>query len=188
LEKKDDKYIISQIRQGNKAVFNDLFRNHYQALCRFSFHITGSKDDAEEAVQTVFTSFWKNRKNKEISISINAYFYSSVRNASYNIMKKKNAREINEQIAAEPSIHETQENNPKINKKKFNIFFKRALEELPEKCRSIFVLSRQEGLSYSEIAEYLQISNKTVESQMGIAYKKLRSSLKPKLKEIMSGN
>lgn len=134
-------------------------------------------DDAEEIVQDVFVNFWNNQHKINIKISLKAYLYSSVRNASLN--KKKHIK-IREQYK-EHNERELESNSVdlenEMNATELEIKIKNAIDKLPLKRRKIFIMSRYDDLKYKEIAEKLNISIKTVENQMGSALKFLRKEL-----------
>jgi len=180
----DDKILFLQIRQGNKSAFDTLFQKHYTRLCRFAFSFTKSGEIAEEAVQNTFVKIWCQRDSLEITSSVISYLYTAVRNHALNELKKINIRKGYEAGFAHYIEKET-DNDQKLNKTGFKNFVKKAVEQLPVKCREIFMLSKNDGLTYEEISEYLEISKKTVENQMGIAFKKLREMLKPVLAQLI---
>ncbi len=167
------------IKQNNKAAFDDLFRKYYRQLCRFAYRFIFSHHLAEEIVQDVFVRLWQQKDQINISTSIIAYLYAAVRNQSINEIKKNRihnyhlAEAHKNESMAEEMIQENHQDERLKNA------LDKACKSLPPKCREIFELSRIDGLTYEEIAEYLSISKKTVENQMGIAFNKLRQQLKP---------
>jgi len=179
VSKQEDIVLFKQIKQQNKIAFDILFRKYYQSLCRFALTFTHSEDLAEEVVQDMFVHFWSCNDNIQITISVKAYLYSSTRNHALNLIKKEKTRNNYEIDYATQFEHVVAPENSGEGIKALGIAIQNSIRKLPEKCREIFVLSRFEGLSYDEIAEYLTLSKKTVENQMGIAFKKLRELLLP---------
>ncbi|NJO67985.1 MAG: RNA polymerase sigma-70 factor [Bacteroidetes bacterium] len=173
-----DILLYQQLIQGRKDAFDALFRKYYQTLCRFAYLYTGDRDESEEAVQTAFISLWEGRNSIAITRSLKAYLYQMVRNNALMFLRKVNTRKQYEQqyldLHADELISERTLSDNEIND-----LVRKGLNMLPEKCRVIFSLSRYDGLTYEEIAEYLEISPKTVENQMGIAFQKLREYLVP---------
>ena len=170
-----EKEIANAWMQDEKA-FEELFRSYYQPLCQRAIMLLNDTDEAEETVQNVFISLWEKRREMEITISIRSYLYKSVRNASLNRIKHNKVRrqyaEEQQYLSSSMQVTEMpvqQELQTQIQK---------AIERLPEQCRLVFKLSRFEDLKYSEIAEQLGISIKTVENQMGKALKIMREQLK----------
>jgi len=179
-----DFLLFEQLVQGRREAFDALFRKYYPSLCRFAKLFTDTADDAEEVVQTAFITLWENKKNITISKSLKAYLYQMVRNNALMVIRKNVTRKKYEQeYAAYLEADTPAEKN--YSDEEINAMVLKGLEYLPEKCRMIFSLSRYDGLTYEEIAEYLDISPKTVENQMGIAFQKLRESLAPLWKKML---
>lgn len=169
-----DPIIFQRIREGDEAAFSRLFDGYYAALCFFATKYLGDMDLSRSRVQQVFVDLWVKREKIDVSSSVKSYLYRSVKNRCIDYLRK-------EKITSE--ISESVEN---INQMPFRDLVEEAelkkrlntaINQLPEKCREIFLLCRFEGLKYAEIAKKLNISVKTVEMQMGIALKKLRESL-----------
>lgn len=133
------------------------------------------KDVAEEIVQETFVKFWQKLESLTIHTSPLAYLHTAIRNASLNHLKHLKVRREHAQQQEEHPTEWDQGNV--IDAKILQGKIRHAMDQLPEKCRAIFELSRNEGLTYSEIAQQLDISVKTVENQMGKALKVLREHL-----------
>ena len=155
--------------------FEQTFKSEFDSLCNMANKIVGSQEIAEDLVQNLFLSIWKKRNKIKVKSSVKAYLTSSIINLSYNHIRSQKRRDslrphsdlISNQT--EQAIH-------------FNELHNRidaAIKKLPPKCQVIFSLSRFQGMSNSQIASHLEISNKTVENQIGIALKKLRKELQP---------
>lgn len=177
----DDNRLFLLIKQNNKTAFDDIFRKYYIQLCRFAYRYIYSQQIAEEIVQDVFVRLWQQKDQINISTSLSAYLYTAVRNQSINEIKKNRIQkyhltEAHKNVSLTEEIIQENHNEERMKKA-----LDEACKSLPPKCREIFELSRIDGLTYEEIAEYLSISKKTVENQMGIAFNKLRQQLKPLL-------
>jgi len=171
-----DKELIIQIIKSNEQAFDVLFRKYYAPLARFALMFTKNVDNADEVVQAFFVKLWQNKKKLRINSSVKSYLYTSVRNASLNFLKKEKTRNIYE------DGFETENEKMELVKEKdadFKEIYETAVNQLPERTKEVFILSKNEGLTYNEIAEYLQITAKTVENNMGIAFRKLREILLP---------
>jgi RNA polymerase sigma-70 factor, ECF subfamily len=163
----------------SKPDFESIFKSQFATLCNIAFNITKNKKAAEDIVQDIFLKLWKNKHRIEAIDNYKGYLYRSVTNASIDYLKQ-NKNTI--PVAAQREIVSPASNGEKqMMEKELAVKIEKALLSLPPKCRAIFVLSRHEGMKYREIAEYLEISVKTVENQMGIALGKLREELKPYL-------
>ncbi|MEQ8242912.1 RNA polymerase sigma-70 factor [Fulvivirga sp.] len=169
--------IALKIRSGDKHAFEVLFRHSYGTMCGYAKKYIADTDEAEGIVQDVFVNFWERRDAIEISDSIEAYLYRSVRNSCLNQLKHSQvkAKYAMEQVLAYKNTDavttdtlEDLELQQKIDA---------CIDSLPIERRKIFKLSREDGLKYKEIANELNISIKTVENQMGKALKHLRTHL-----------
>ena len=169
-----DPNIFQQIKKGDEAAFSRLFDGYYAALCFFASKYVGDLDLSRSLVQQVFMDLWLKREKIDVSWSVKSYLYRSVKNRCIDhLRKEKNTSEISESVENQSQVPfrdlvEEAELNDRINT---------SINQLPGKCREVFLLCRFEGLKYAEIAQKLNISVKTVEMQMGIALKKLRENL-----------
>jgi len=173
----DDILLLEQVKKNDKKAFESLFKKYYGKLCGFAFTFLNDKDTSEEIVQQVLINIWAKRGAIIITATLQAYLYASVRNRAMNFVQQhKNFVEIDENLLNEEHHVLT---NIEVQHPDIYSAIKQAIEKLPTRCGQIFRLSRFEGLSYAEIAEYLNLSTKTVEVQMGIALKSMREMLKP---------
>ncbi|WP_236976014.1 RNA polymerase sigma-70 factor [Membranihabitans maritimus] len=165
------------IRIQREDEFENLFKENFQSLHSYAFTIIQDQFSAEEVVQTVFLKLWEKRENINFHTSIKAYLYKSVYNYSLNFIRDRKTRKQHsmESMRNTPSHTKEDENHETTSELMQKI--QESLKELPEKCRTVFYLSRFENLKYREIAEKLDISIKTVEVHMGKALKHLRLSL-----------
>ncbi len=176
-----DDYLINRIIAGDEQAYELLFRRYYRRLCGFAFKILGDKNDSEEVVQEVFFNIWKNRQNLTPKENLKPYLFKSVQNLCFNFIRHRKVVDQSYRI-----IELIYENNPPANENAFDkllaeeleVKIDHAIDKLPTECRKIFLLSRDEGLKYSEIAEKINISIKTVETQISRALKKLKVELK----------
>ena len=181
----DSKHITFTDRNitNRKIWFDKLFREFYTPLCRFSLTIVPYDSLAEEAVQNVFVHLWEKRNTIEITNNVKGFLYQSVYHESIRLRKRRlklkeyQLEYINQLL---PTFDDLDNSERKQLKQAIN----RAIASLPEKCRDIFIMRRQEGLTNKEIAEYLGVSVKTVENQITIAIKKLRKELSPYIKHL----
>ncbi len=134
-------------------------------------------DQAEEIVQEMFFNFWQKREKTEISISLEAYLFRSVRNACLNYLKHLKIREQYRLATNQELRNKEQEVHDHVVALELHDRIENAIDQLPTERRRIFKMSRYEELKYKEIAERLGISVKTVEVQMSKALKFLRQHL-----------
>lgn len=162
-----------------------LFKTYYQPLCKYAYSFLQDKENAEEIVQSTFLLVWEKRETLEIRTSVKPYLYAMVRNACLNVIKHEKIKQkhAGEEIALAERSHDSVNHLVASNELEQRI--KLAMEELPEQCRLVFKLSRFEELKYSEIAEQLNISVKTVENHMGKALRIMREQLRDYLPLIL---
>jgi RNA polymerase sigma-70 factor, ECF subfamily len=172
-----DTEIIRRIRQGDVGQFESLFRSSYVSLVRYAKTLIKDQDSAEEIVQDLFFRLWKDREKLQIESSLNGYLYKAVHNRClHNIEHTRVVTRYVNEMSAGPS--ETAESPTDIlHYKELQAKIALILERLPERCGKIFCMNRFEGLKYTEIAEKLSVSIKTVEANMGRALKEFRKAL-----------
>jgi RNA polymerase sigma-70 factor, ECF subfamily len=167
-----------KIRKGDINAFESLFRQYYKLLCQFAVKYVKDKDTAEEIVQDFFYQYWKNRETMTITVSLKAYLYMSVRNNSLKYLRQKGVRQkYADDVYAKLTHSELQTQQDNLDVKELQNKIDEILDQMPERCATIFRMSRYEGLKYREIAHALSISVKTVEANMGKALQTLREKL-----------
>ena len=172
-----DEKLVEKLKDDDVKAFEILFRRYYAYLCSYAFKTVRDSANAEELVQEFFVRLWEKREQLSIDTSVKNYFFRSIRNQCINAIqhdkiKAKYAQKIIAETEIDFSVEDSfveLELSEKINE---------SIQSLPEKRREIFRLSREEGLKYREIAEKMNISVKTVETQMSLAIKFLRDKLK----------
>jgi RNA polymerase sigma-70 factor (ECF subfamily) len=171
----NDSNTFEKIREGDIKAFEKVFRQYYSPVCRYAGSITGRKEIAEEIVQEVFYNIWKEREKINLRSSMESYLYGAVKNhalryrESLAIMRRYHDYVVyNRSGDTELSPHEQLEYS------ELEMSLHKTLEAMPERRRQIFRLHREEGEKYTEIAESLSISVKTVEAEMTKAYRALR--------------
>lgn len=169
---------LRSLPQSNEMEFERLFKDHFKSLYAYAFTILKDEMAAEEIVQNVFYKIWEKNKQPEIQTSPKAYLYKAVYHDSLNYLKHLKVRA---QHKSHVMHHQKEEEGApasgKLMLKELEEKLRDAMNSLPEQCRTIFQMSRYDGLKYQEIASQLNISVKTVENQMGKALKLLRVKL-----------
>lgn len=173
---------LARIRAGDRDAFERLFREWYARLADYALRLLGSRDAAEDAVQEVLVAVWQGRSGLPDAGSLAGYLHRAVRNRALNQLRsRQTAGRWLARQDPEPQIAPEAETG--IEDRELDAAYRAALAELAPRNREIFVLSREQGLSYREIATTLGISVKTVETLMGRALKSLRERLTPRLRE-----
>lgn len=179
----DEELLKAVQADGSERAFRILFDRHYTHLVTFAEKILTNRADAYETasdmVQNVFVSLYENT-DIEVSSSVRSLLFTSVRNACYNVIKHQRVVQLYEQkAAAEFSEIAPADDGAEtlIEQSEANAKVAQALSQLPEQCRRIFMMSRFEGASNQQIADILDISKRTVETQISNALKTLRKLL-----------
>jgi len=172
-----DTDITRRIRQGDKGQFELLFRSSYISLVRYAKTLIKDHDTAEEIVQDLFFRLWQNKEKLKIESSLNGYLFRSVHNRCLHYIEHNRVVERHAEEMAYQQPESQESPSDILHYKELQAKIASILERLPERCGKIFYMSRFEGLKYTEIAEKLSVSIKTVESNMGRALKEFRKEL-----------
>lgn len=170
----DDRLLIESLQAGRSQGLDGLFHKYYTMLVSFAIRFTRDEDAARDVVQEVYFRLWKNRDRIHISSSAKSYLFRAVRNQALNHLRDQPDWEPLQDHdrtipVAEPFLTEEDDSQKQR--------IMEAVGKLPPRARTVFELSRFEGLTYPEIADFMGISEKTVENQMRIALFKLREWL-----------
>jgi RNA polymerase sigma-70 factor (ECF subfamily) len=169
--------LIRKIRTGDEMAFEELFRLFYEALCRYAQNMVNEPELAEEIVQEMFVQLWEKRQSLDFHTGIRPYLYKAVHNRCLNQIQHQKVRILHQQEVLNTNS-ETEQPASRAEFSELKERFNQALLKLPEECRKVFKLSRENEFSYREIADFLGISIKTVENQMGKALRIMRDELK----------
>lgn len=158
-----------------KNQFEDCFRTYYKQLVVFAYKMVKRQDVAEDVVQQVFLNVWEHIEKMDMDKGISSYLYQSTRNRCLNHLSSAQQAVTRHTDTPEdlPVSNALVSTDKQLETKELLQRIQYAIQELPEKCREVFLLSREQSLTYKEIAAALDISVKTVENQMGKALKHL---------------
>lgn len=176
----EEKQWVRLVRQeGDRTAFEKIFRTYYRRLQGFAYGYVKQVDKAEDIVQTVFLKIWAQRESWNPPGTVKQYLFNAVRNEALNVLRHDQIVERSEEEVTHMFLELKRsayfEKDPEVEELRAAIQI--AIDRLPQQCRKIFVLSRRSGLTYSEIADVLDISVNTVGTQMGRALKFLRHHL-----------
>lgn len=163
--------------QLDKPAFESLFRSFFPGLVLFARKYLPDQDTASEIVHNVFLNLWEKRDSIDTSSSLKSYLFTSVHNRCLNFIRDQKKFDRDETLLQRLDSNEFIDASDRLEEQELEQRIYDALQALPEKCREVFSLNRFEGLKYSEIAEKLDISVKTVETQMSKALRILREKL-----------
>lgn len=178
--------VFQRIKNGDQQAFELLYRRYFATLCGFANKFLHDNELAEETVQEVFLNIWKNRKDLKTNHSEKSYLFQAIQNRSFNQLDKlKNRDKYQDVLKVAYSDVDEFNAHDSLLAKELSDKIDQSIKKLPEQCRNIFMMSRHEGKKYREIADDLNISVKTVETQMNRALKSLRTDLKDYLSIII---
>lgn len=159
-----------------------IYKLYYPKMFSFAKNYVLENEEAENIVQDVFVVLWEKKDEIEVTVSLTTYLFTLVKNRCLNFLRHKLLEEeyntqlkeeLNFKLYSLESFDYSYQSEQELQE-----IIQRALDNLPERCREVFIKSRIEGLKYKEISEELGISVNTVENQMVTALKKLRVELK----------
>ncbi|MDU1905175.1 MAG: RNA polymerase sigma-70 factor [Dysgonomonas sp.] len=184
-EKKDILSYLKEIAETDcPDSFRLLYRHYYQKLFRQAlFYLNNNPDYAQEVVADVFVALWQSRKILDTITNPDAYLFIALKHAAARYVEQ-NYRKKPELLIE--NLPDTDYSHGDITDfdildKELQDKYKKALEKLPPRCREVFLLVREERKKYSDVAEILGVSSKTVDNQMNKAIKLLYEELKENL-------
>jgi len=178
-----DYFLLEKLKKGDSKAYSFLMDSYYKRLCGYANSLTNDIAKSEDIVQNIFVKIWVNRKKISSDIQIKNYLYKSVynefidqyrKNKPLVYLEKKHIKAVNQIVNEKDGLLD-------------NLILKldSEINKLPKKCKNIFLLNKKDGLTHTEIADYMNISVKTVEGHMSRAFKILNDSLGCKIKKIL---
>lgn len=175
----DEKQLILRVAEySDERAFRQLFERYYAPLVQYSSYITGCFSLAEEIVSEVFVNLWKNRAKLAEVKNLKQYVYASTKNRTIDhIRQAKNLTfiSLDKKDFEEYIIYDNPEK--KYLEEEIKLKLQEVILKLPEKCRMIYRLVKEDQMKYQDVAELLDISPKTVENQMIIAMRRIREEI-----------
>ncbi len=169
-----DAELTLHLKARNSKAFDEIFERYSRVLYVYAKNLVRNQFEAEDLVQDIFTSLWDNAAKLELKGSLSSYLYSAVRYRFLNLVSSKKVRAdyaASFQFLIDQGSYST---DHYINEKELLFLIEKEVAKLPEKMREVFELSRNAGLSHHQIAEQLNISEKTVKNHINHALKILR--------------
>lgn len=173
------KYLLYRIAQGNHPAFEELYKLYYDRLFVFAMFYLRLPSLAEDVVSETFLNLWKRKEAANNIECFDTYVYVAIKNNCLNLLKSGYHKQISllhEEVHLETYVEfENPETHASYNQ--LNDALTAAIEKLPDRCRLIFKMAKEDNLDYKTIAEILNISPRTVETQVLIARKKLEEEI-----------
>ena len=177
--------LLSSVSSDGRGAFERFYNLYYDQVFRFAYYCLGEKEACKEVVSDVFFSIWESKARLKEIDNIDTYLYITVRNEALRHISRSNSVnkiQMDQLYSFEPEEEATPEGM--LESQEMRELFNLAIDELPEKCRLIFLMIREEGLSTKEVAKILSIQESTVRVQMKIAVEKLIKRLKSDFPDI----
>jgi RNA polymerase sigma-70 factor (ECF subfamily) len=177
--------LMTQFKQGDTRAFAVIYNTHYPALYSFITRMVNNRPEAQEITADTFVKLWRLHANFESLESLKSFLYVTGRNACYDFLKL-NSREI---IHQKELLHQLAPETDSVilrDEIKADVldYIYAEIDKLPQQCQAIFKLSYLKGLKNNEIANQLQITDKTVRNQKLLAKKILRMALFDHIREV----
>ena len=173
----NDEELMHEIKAGNMLAFDELYRKYSRRLHKFSYAMLKSTEDTENLIQDVFLNLWLNREKVEKNASVSYYIFTIAYNSAISVIRKKikNANYIEYVKSLQDLVQEPVD--LQVEYKELDEKLNKIIDKLPQRQKEVYLLSRVEGLKYSEIAERLNISINTVENHLSRALDNIRRKL-----------
>ena len=181
---KNDVNLIKSLKKGQPEAYTFLVDVYHHKLSVYAYGLTKDSNLSEDIVQNVFVYLWKNRLKLKDNFSVKKYLYRSVYNEFIDYYRKRKSVVALEKkyIDALSLVVEEEDEN---SLEKLVALVKQEIENLPPKCKQTFLLSKQDGLTNIEIAEYLNVSIKSVEAHITKAFSILRKTVGGKMDGVL---
>ena len=168
------RYLRKMSEQDSQSAFREFYDMTYDRLFRIAYYYTHHEEWSQEIVLDVFMKLWEHRKQLLDVTNIEDYCFILVKNASLNYIEKEERRPtLSAEVLQEPADQDVSPEDTLISEELFARYVK-ALDRLPERCREVFILIREEKQTYAQVAEKLDISIKTVDAQLQKATNRLK--------------
>lgn len=172
----DNIALIQALKMGDPKAYTYLVNTYHHKLCVYAYSFTHDHNLAEDIVQNVFMRIWNKRKNLKDEFAITSFLYKSVYNEFIDQYRSQKTVYPLEKKYID-ALNTIVENEDEHSLERIIKLVKQEIQNLPPKCKEIFLLSKEEGLTNIEIAEYKNVSIKSVEAHITKAYTILRNSL-----------
>lgn len=176
-------FLIQSLKKGKEDAYVYLVNTYHKSLYGYVLSLCSDHQMAQDIIQSVFIRTWEFRKKLNPKYSIKSFLFKTAYNEFINqYWKTTSIKELETEFFA--AINEVVEESEDTIEQ-LMAFVKKEIQNLPPKCKKIFLLSKQEGLTNHEISEHLNLSKRTVETQISKAYKLIRERVGEKINPII---
>jgi RNA polymerase sigma-70 factor (ECF subfamily) len=175
--KMSDEELVERMSRSAQAAFAEIYRRYAGKLAGFAGSKLYNLDDAKDILQDIFVKLWENREQLVITSSLQSYLYTIVRHRVVDKIRKNITREEYASVARSFEAFHTESPEQITELRELKATINHSVDEMSPRLREIYKLSREQGLSNSEIASKLSLSEQTVKNQLSTALKLLRQDL-----------
>lgn len=177
LKQHTDTELFDLIKEGNAIAFAEIYDRYWALLYRHAYRLIKDQDLAQDVVQEVFVNLWDKINTIDLQFSISSYLYTAVRNKVLNLIQRDKVK--NNYIESFANFVASSEaiTDHRLRERLLKEKIEKEVAALPSKMRQVFEMSRIQNMSHKQIAEELNLSDKTVKKQMSNAIKILRLKL-----------
>jgi RNA polymerase sigma-70 factor (ECF subfamily) len=173
-----DEILLDRIRDDDEAALRELVLRYYARLGEFSFSIVKRRDVADEAVMNVFHNLWRRRGKLSVNGSLKSYLFSAVNNQAMTLRKQqKRLSTVHLDDVPQSQLIDGNRSDSDLLYRELRAAVEVLILNLPERRQAIFRMNRFEGLSYSEIAKEIGVTERTVQNHMISAFRQLAGRL-----------
>lgn len=177
MQQLSDPILLQKMKHGDRAAFTEIYNRYWDKLFAVAGHKLHDLHVAEELVQDIFMDLWNRRDEIAVTGDLRAYLSVALKYKVINVQAKRRRSFRYEKHVITHSPQEDHSTEEWVRFQELKERLAALVKQLPEKCRLVYTLSRENGLSHRQIAEHLDISEKTVESHLTNALKSLRTRL-----------
>ncbi|MFB9055666.1 RNA polymerase sigma-70 factor [Mariniflexile ostreae] len=170
-----NQHLQTLLKEGSEGAFNEIYNRYWSILYAYAFRIYTEEKICEDIIQEVFIRLWEKGKTTDI-INIEGYLFKAIKNKIATHIRDLKFTPAHDHVLQNIAISDTSERNLEYEEFENHVLFE--IDKLTPKCKKVFILSRFDQLSNTEISKKLNISIRTVEKHISDALKELKSSLK----------
>ena len=176
LMKYTDKSLLSSLKQGDMAAFDELYFRYAKKLMAFSLTFFADQQLAEEAVQVIFVRVWERRKKLDETKSFKSYLFQAVKFYMYNYIRDRK-KDCSLDVLSEDSVFSLNGQEDDLNYNEMEGMVMELIEKLPKVQKEVFKLNKLNGMNSAQIAIQMKLSKRTIEHHIYLASKSLKKNL-----------
>lgn len=175
----NEEQVLKLVSEGDSSAFRTLYMHYYNRLFQFAMMFLHSEAASEDVVEDVFFNLWKDRTMLTSVPNFHPYIYQAIRNGCLNVLKSGYISKRDDFSAVDLQVNISSDTPFKdLAYKELQTAIEQAITALPERCRIIFKMAKEDEMNHQEIADILDVKRSTVERQLLLAKEKIKSSLK----------